>query len=124
MKCTRKAANSSAHIFPDVTTEVRSGLASLAALSILGGAAAGLVGACFRYLLIEGDELRNSFVDWARGYQVPGLLLVVTAAASAYGVGGLVGTASRSGSHGERHTARRSGAAQLCLSRCRCWCCR
>jgi chloride channel protein, CIC family len=61
------------------------GLMQLAILSLVGGAAAGLVGALFRLALDKADVLRNTLIAWAHGEKLAGLLLIVlvTGAAAA-----------------------------------------
>lgn len=61
----------------------RSSLTALALLSLLAGAAAGLIGACFRRLLVHADELRNELVTWAHGHSLLGLAVLVALAAAA-----------------------------------------
>jgi CIC family chloride channel protein len=63
----------------------RGSLTVLALLSLLAGAASGLVGACFRRLLVQADDTRNALITWAYGHSFLGLVLVValTAAATA-----------------------------------------
>lgn len=59
------------------------GLLSLALLSLIVGAASGLVGAVFRLVLTQADRFRDALVDWALGQAVAGFLLVVLACAGA-----------------------------------------
>jgi len=61
----------------------RKGLIVLATLSILAGAASGLVGAVFRRMLEQSDLLRNSFIKWSYQHGILGFLLVVVVIASA-----------------------------------------
>jgi CIC family chloride channel protein len=63
--------------------EERTGLIPLALLALVAGAAAGLIGACFRYLLEHGDNLRGSIVTWAHGYGLGGLAMLIALAAAA-----------------------------------------
>jgi CIC family chloride channel protein len=71
----------------DGKTEDGSGsLLVLGALSLLGGAAAGLVGAVFRLCLGWADRLRNALVSWAHGENVVGFLLVACSCAAATAV--------------------------------------
>jgi CIC family chloride channel protein len=58
------------------------GLLGLAALSLVVGAAAGLVGAAFRLTLDQVDRWRDALVAWAQGRQLAGLLLVVAVCAA------------------------------------------
>jgi CIC family chloride channel protein len=66
--------------------EERTGLVPLALLALVAGAAAGLIGACFRYLLEHGDNLRATIITWAHSYGLGGLaiLIVLAAAATAF----------------------------------------
>ncbi len=59
------------------------GLVSLAALALLVGAAAGLMAALFRLLLIEADGLRGRLVGWSVAQGPLGWLLVVGSVAAA-----------------------------------------
>jgi len=61
------------------------GLASLAMLSLLAGAATGLVGAVFRLALEHGDSYRNSLIAWAHAKPNTGfpLLMIVCVSAPA-----------------------------------------
>jgi CIC family chloride channel protein len=58
----------------------------LGALSLLVGAASGLVGACFRLSLEQADRFRNALISWSYGWHVMGLLLVMILCASASAV--------------------------------------
>jgi CIC family chloride channel protein len=58
----------------------------LAALSLVVGAAAGLVGAAFRLSLEQADRLRDVLVSWAHGQGPAGLVLVAAACAAATAV--------------------------------------
>jgi CIC family chloride channel protein len=58
-------------------------LLALALVSLLAGAASGLVGALFRLALVQADRWRDALVVWANGYGVVGLTLVVALAAAA-----------------------------------------
>jgi chloride channel protein, CIC family len=62
------------------------GLFSLALLSLLAGAAAGLVGAVFRLSLDRADGWRNALINWAHGEKFVGALLVIAICAAATGV--------------------------------------
>ena len=70
------------------TPDERRGLAALAILSLLAGAASGLIGAVFRRLLIEADQLRDTLISWSHNYNVLGLAVVVLLAAAATGFAG------------------------------------
>lgn len=68
---------------------LRRGLLPLALLSLLVGAASGLVGAGFRLMLEQADRWRGHFLDWAHrweptGLPLPILLFGATAAAAAW----------------------------------------
>jgi CIC family chloride channel protein len=58
----------------------------LGVLSLLVGAAIGLVGAAFRLSLEWADRVRDGLVTWAHGESVVGFLLVTAACAAATGV--------------------------------------
>jgi chloride channel protein, CIC family len=60
-----------------------SSLATLAILSLLVGAAAGFLGAMFRLALDQANVFRNALADWAHGYSVFGLPLIIIACAAA-----------------------------------------
>src|SRR5262245_12696776 len=62
------------------------GLLNLALVSLLVGAASGLVGAFFRILLDQADRWRNALVGWAQGESLVGLLLVIAICAAAAAV--------------------------------------
>ncbi len=68
---------------PVDSSDERSSLTALALLSLLAGAAAGLLGACFRRLLDEANTLRGEFIDWAHAYSYLGMALVVALVAAA-----------------------------------------
>ena len=55
----------------------------LALLSLLVGAASGLVGAVFRLTLEQGDRLRDAVLAWAHGRELVGLLLIIGVSAAA-----------------------------------------
>jgi CIC family chloride channel protein len=59
------------------------GLLVLALLAPLAGAAAGILGAIFRLALARADRLRDSFIAWTHGQNIPGFFLVVSACAAA-----------------------------------------
>ncbi len=58
-------------------------LLALAALALVAGALAGLVGAIFRLSLGAADRLRDALIAWAHGGGAIGFLFVVAACASA-----------------------------------------
>jgi CIC family chloride channel protein len=64
------------------------GLLALALLALVGGAAAGLVGAIFRLALGQADQLRNALIAWAHGQEAAGFLLVVAVCAGATAIAG------------------------------------
>src|SRR6516165_6091778 len=53
----------------------------LATVSLLAGAAAGLIGALFRICLLKADDWRNALLASASNWSVAGFLLVVTVCA-------------------------------------------
>jgi chloride channel protein, CIC family len=57
----------------------RRGLLSLAAMALIVGAATGCVGAIFRLLLVQADQLRDTMIIWAHGYGIWGFLFIVGA---------------------------------------------
>jgi chloride channel protein, CIC family len=59
-----------------------SSLATLAFLSLLIGAAAGFVGAMFRLALDQSNLFRNALADWAHGYSIIGLPIIIAACAA------------------------------------------
>src|SRR5262249_28218441 len=64
-------------------------LTFLAILSLLVGAATGLLVAAFRLALVRGDSLRNSVIAWApvaanRGFPLLMIICVSSAAAAAW----------------------------------------
>ena len=61
----------------------RSSLTVLATVSLIAGGAAGLVGAIFRRLLDEANTGRGLLIEWAHGYELLGLVLIVALAAAA-----------------------------------------
>ncbi|MEA3098104.1 H(+)/Cl(-) exchange transporter ClcA [Caballeronia mineralivorans] len=62
--------------------EQRSGLVTLAIVSLIVGAASGLLGTLFRFSLERADELRDVFVTWARSEHAIGLVIVLLAASA------------------------------------------
>ena len=66
--------------------EAQSGLMALGLLSLLVGAAAGLVTALFRLALDHADSFRDVLVAWAHGWKLPGFLFVVASCAAAVAV--------------------------------------
>ena len=58
------------------TAEEQRDLLALALLSLLAGAASGLLGAVFRLLLDQADRLRDALIAWAYGETLMGFLLV------------------------------------------------
>ncbi len=76
---------------PDRPTDRESGgVLNLALLSVVVGAAAGLLTATFRLSLQWADQFRNGFIDWAHGLSWLGLPLVVVTVAVAAGVAALL----------------------------------
>jgi chloride channel protein, CIC family len=71
---------------PGGAKEEPGSLLVLGILSLLVGAAAGLVGAVFRLSLAGADWLRDALVTWAHGEGVAGLLLVTATCAAATGI--------------------------------------
>jgi CIC family chloride channel protein len=59
------------------------GLLTLAILALVVGAAAGLIGALFRLVLVQADDLRDRVIGWAHGEALLGFALVVVAGAAA-----------------------------------------
>ena len=58
-------------------------LLTLAMLALVAGAAAGLIGALFRLVLVQADLLRDRLIAWAHGEALLGFALVVVAGAAA-----------------------------------------
>src|SRR5262245_16830810 len=58
-------------------------LLTLAVLALVAGAAAGLIGAVFRLVLVQADQLRDRMIAWAHGEALLGFVLVVLAGAAA-----------------------------------------
>jgi CIC family chloride channel protein len=72
---------------PAVQADERQGsLVVLALLSLLAGAASGLVGAVFRLVLEQGDRLRDAALAWAHGRDLVGLLLIIVGSAAVTGL--------------------------------------
>ena len=61
-------------------------LLPLALLSVLAGAAAGLVGGLFRLSLDYADSWRNDLIIWGHGWNLAGLAIVIASCAAATGV--------------------------------------
>jgi chloride channel protein, CIC family len=66
--------------------ERQGSLVVLALLSLLVGAASGLVGAVFRLTLEQGDRLRDVVIAWAHGGELVGLLFIIGVSAAATGL--------------------------------------
>lgn len=64
-------------------TDEGGGLLPLAALALLVGLGAGLVGALFRLALVRADDARATAVGWAHQHPLPGFLALVAGAAAA-----------------------------------------
>jgi chloride channel protein, CIC family len=62
------------------------GLLSLAVISLIAGAASGLVGALFRLSLVSADRLRERLVGWAQDQHALGLVLIVVICTAATAV--------------------------------------
>jgi CIC family chloride channel protein len=58
-------------------------LITIALISLVAGAATGLVGSAFRLALVEADHFREALVAWAHHEGVSGFLVVIAAAAVA-----------------------------------------
>jgi CIC family chloride channel protein len=71
---------------PGETADGPGSLLVLGILSLLAGAASGLVGAVFRLTLEWADRMRDALVTWAHGESVVGFLLVTVTCAAATGV--------------------------------------
>jgi CIC family chloride channel protein len=70
----------------DTTDDERGGVLALGAVSLVAGAATGLVGAVFRVCLERGNELRDGVVGWAGGVGFIGFAVVVVGCACAAAV--------------------------------------
>src|SRR5262250_1825340 len=66
--------------------EGEGGLFSLAILSLLAGAVAGLIGAIFRLSLDQADRFRDALIAWAHGEKLAGFLLVAATCTAAAAV--------------------------------------
>jgi CIC family chloride channel protein len=66
--------------------ERQGSLVVLALLSLLGGAASGLLGAVFRLALEQADRFRDAVLAWAHGQELVGLLLMIGVSAAATGL--------------------------------------
>jgi CIC family chloride channel protein len=66
--------------------EEQKGLLGLALLSLVAGAAAGLLGAIFRLSLNEADRLRDRLIVWGHDQTLLGFILVVVFCAAATGL--------------------------------------
>ena len=71
---------------PSEPAEEQKGLLALALLSLLAGAASGLLGAVFRLLLDQADRLRDTLIAWAHGETLMGFLLVTAICTAATAV--------------------------------------
>jgi CIC family chloride channel protein len=71
---------------PSEAPEAHGSLLALAALSLLVGAASGIVGAVFRLTLEQADRWRDAAIAWAHGANLAGLVLVTTSCAGATAV--------------------------------------
>jgi CIC family chloride channel protein len=67
----------------DSPNDAPGSLPALAALALVAGAAAGLVGALFRVSLEWADAWRDALLGWAHGYGALGFVLVVMAGGAA-----------------------------------------
>jgi CIC family chloride channel protein len=72
---------------PAAQSEAQQGsLVVLVLLSLLVGAASGLMGAVFRLTLEQGDRFRETLLTWAHGREFIGLVLVLGVSAAATGL--------------------------------------
>jgi CIC family chloride channel protein len=71
---------------PADTTEGHGSLLVLAILSLVVGAATGVVGAVFRLSLEQADRGRDALISWAHGWNIAGFVLVTAAGAAATAV--------------------------------------
>src|SRR6185436_15683282 len=58
----------------------------LGIVSLVAGAATGIVGALFRLCLERADQFRDALVSWANGVGAMGIVVVVAACAASAGV--------------------------------------
>lgn len=63
----------------------RGRLISLASLSVVAGAAAGMLGAVFRLALVRADGFRDLVLDWAHGHRIAGILGIIAISSVATG---------------------------------------
>jgi chloride channel protein, CIC family len=68
------------------SAEQQGSLVVLALLSLIVGAASGLLGAIFRLALEQADRFRDAVLAWAHGQELVGLLLFIGVSAAATGV--------------------------------------
>src|SRR5262245_1553648 len=71
---------------PGATPDGPGSLLVLGLLSLVIGAASGLVGALFRLSLEWAERLRDALVAWAHGHSAPGLVLVTLTCAATVGL--------------------------------------
>lgn len=69
----------------DVVDEAR-GLFALALLSLIAGAASGLLGAAFRLALEQADRFRGVLIAWTHGQSIAGFSSIVGISAAATAV--------------------------------------
>ena len=60
------------------SAEGQGSLVALACMSLLVGAASGLLGAIFRLTLEQADRVRGSVLTWAHGKESTGLLFIIS----------------------------------------------
>lgn len=68
------------------SAEQQGSLVVLALLSLIVGAASGLLGAIFRLALEQADRFRDAVLAWAHGQELAGLLLFIGVSAAATGL--------------------------------------
>jgi chloride channel protein, CIC family len=68
------------------SAERQGSLVALALLSLLAGAASGLLGAVFRLALEQADRVRDAALAWAHDKEVAGLLVMIGVSAAATGL--------------------------------------